>query len=106
MCCDATTPGKNEGRDTAVESHADAAPPRRVGVLARLLILLISLYRRIVSPLLPPRCRFYPTCSAYATTALRRHGALRGFWLTLRRVGKCHPFHPGGIDPVPDRSGD
>lgn len=65
------------------------------------LLLLVRLYRRLVSPLLPPACRFYPSCSAYAETALARHGAARGSWLTLRRLSRCHPFHPGGIDPVP-----
>ncbi len=68
----------------------------------RALVLLVRLYQRLVSPLLPPACRFYPSCSAYAVTALERHGALRGSWLTIRRLGRCHPFHPGGIDPVPD----
>jgi len=68
---------------------------------ARLLIGLISGYRRFVSPMLGPRCRFYPSCSAYAMEAIRVHGAGRGSWLAVRRLGKCHPFHPGGLDPVP-----
>lgn len=66
------------------------------------LILLVRIYQRLVSPLLPPACRFYPSCSAYAVTALERHGALRGTWLTARRICRCHPFHPGGVDPVPE----
>ncbi len=66
-----------------------------------LLVLLVKAYRRLVSPLLPPACRFYPTCSSYAVTALERHGALKGSWLAARRLARCHPFHPGGIDPVP-----
>lgn len=61
-------------------------------------------YRRIVSPLLGPRCRFEPPCSLYAVEALRTHGALRGGWLAVRRVATCQPFHPGGYDPVPPRS--
>lgn len=60
-------------------------------------------YRRWISPALPARCRFYPSCSAYTLEALSRHGAVRGIWLSLRRLGRCHPFHPGGHDPVPPR---
>jgi hypothetical protein len=65
------------------------------------LIAIICGYRRLVSPLLGPRCRFAPTCSAYAVEALRVHGARRGGWLALRRIGRCHPFNAGGHDPVP-----
>ena len=64
----------------------------------------IVLYRRILSPLLPPACRFYPSCSAYALGALRAHGVLRGSWLALIRLLRCHPFHPGGVDLVPPAS--
>jgi putative membrane protein insertion efficiency factor len=70
-------------------------------VIRFVLLLLVRLYRRLVSPMLPPACRFYPSCSAYAETALVRHGALKGGWLAARRLVRCHPFHPGGIDPVP-----
>jgi uncharacterized protein len=69
--------------------------------LAQVLAVPIHLYRWLVSPLLPPACRFYPSCSAYAVEALRTHGPFRGSWLALRRLGRCHPFHPGGLDPVP-----
>lgn len=65
------------------------------------LIALVHLYRWLISPLLGPRCRFYPTCSEYALIALKHHGALKGGWLALKRIGRCHPGHPGGIDPVP-----
>lgn len=69
--------------------------------MTALLLLLVRGYRRFVSPFLGNRCRFAPSCSAYAEEALRRHG-LRGAWLAARRLGRCHPFHPGGHDPVPD----
>ena len=66
--------------------------------------MLLTGYRRFISPLFPPRCRFYPSCSAYALEAVQVHGALRGSWLAARRLGRCHPFHAGGIDPVPPRA--
>jgi putative membrane protein insertion efficiency factor len=66
-------------------------------------MLLVNGYRHSVGPLLPPRCRFAPSCSAYALEALGEHGALRGSWLAVRRIARCHPFHPGGYDPVPRR---
>ena len=71
-------------------------------MIARLLTRPIVAYRRYVSPALPARCRFYPSCSAYALQALERHGAVRGLALATWRVLRCHPFHPGGFDPVPD----
>ena len=70
--------------------------------LARLLSAAIVAYRRYVSPALPARCRFYPSCSAYALEAVAKHGALRGTGLAIWRLLRCHPFHPGGFDPVPD----
>ena len=69
--------------------------------MARILALLIRGYQRVLSPLLPSRCRFYPSCSEYARLALLKHGVLRGSWLALRRLLKCGPWHPGGHDPVP-----
>jgi putative membrane protein insertion efficiency factor len=66
-----------------------------------IVINLIKLYRLTVSPLFPPSCRFHPTCSEYSIEALEKHGLIRGIWLSLKRVSKCHPFHPGGFDPVP-----
>jgi putative membrane protein insertion efficiency factor len=69
--------------------------------MRKFLICLIQLYRWGVSPLLGPRCRFYPTCSCYAQEAIDRYGALAGVYLGLRRLLRCHPWHPGGYDPVP-----
>jgi hypothetical protein len=80
-----------------------STPPAR-GV-AWLLVGLIRIYQLVISPLLGPRCRFYPSCSRYTARALAEHGALRGSWLGLRRIGRCHPFHPGGFDPVPPAGG-
>jgi len=65
-----------------------------------LLLLLLRFYKAAVSPLLPPACRFYPTCSEYASEAIGRYGALRGGWMSVRRLSRCHPFHRGGYDPV------
>ncbi len=70
-------------------------------VARRTLMGFVHAYRMFLSPLLPPSCRYTPTCSAYALEALERHGALRGSWLTVRRIARCHPFRPGGHDPVP-----
>jgi putative membrane protein insertion efficiency factor len=67
------------------------------------LVALVRLYQLTLSPLLGPRCRFYPSCSAYAIVALERHGATAGLWLSIRRLSRCHPWHAGGHDPVPER---
>lgn len=70
---------------------------------ARIVVALIRAYQRVISPLFPPTCRFHPTCSDYAAGAIRAHGGVRGLWLALRRIGRCHPWNAGGIDPVPSR---
>jgi uncharacterized protein len=69
--------------------------------MTRVLIFLVAAYRYALSPMLGRSCRFHPSCSEYAQEALERHGALRGVWLALRRIGRCHPWHRGGYDPVP-----
>ena len=63
---------------------------------------LVRAYRYFLSPMLGPRCRFYPSCSTYTMQAVERFGVVRGLWLGARRIGRCHPFHPGGHDPVPE----
>ena len=69
--------------------------------MKNLLIWLIRGYRSLISPLFPPSCRFQPTCSQYAIEALTKFGTVRGGWLAIKRILRCHPFHPGGYDPVP-----
>ena len=73
--------------------------------MARALLLFVRGYRRFISPLLPPMCRFTPTCSTYGMEALRTHGALRGSWLAIRRIARCGPWSKGGYDPVPPPKG-
>ncbi|HSP37539.1 MAG TPA: membrane protein insertion efficiency factor YidD [Frankiaceae bacterium] len=84
---------------TELDPTGDAPRP---GPVALLLVGLVRLYQLVVSPWLGPSCRFEPSCSAYAVEALRRHGAPRGTWLTIRRLGRCQPFCTGGYDPVPE----
>ncbi|MEA9389995.1 membrane protein insertion efficiency factor YidD [Acerihabitans sp. TG2] len=80
------------------------APP--LSPVSSLLIGLIRGYQLLISPLLGPHCRFHPSCSQYGIEALRRFGILKGSWLTLKRVLKCHPLNPGGDDPVPPKTND
>jgi putative membrane protein insertion efficiency factor len=103
-----------EAGEAVVENHGsgpEPAPvdrepviddvPKPTTLAAKVLSLPIVAYRRWVSPALPARCRFYPSCSAYALTAIARHGPVRGIGLAIWRLLRCHPFHPGGFDPVP-----
>lgn len=71
--------------------------------MRRLLTFLIRIYQYAISPFLGNNCRFHPTCSAYAIEAIDMHGIWRGSWLAIKRIGRCHPFHEGGIDPVPQK---
>lgn len=89
-------------------THDDMNTTRSIGweriwdaPLSAACLALFRVYRTAVSPLLRPRCRFLPTCSAYGVEAVERYGAVRGLWLTCRRLLRCHPFHAGGYDPVP-----
>lgn len=72
-------------------------------MLKKIFLAVIRFYQVVISPIKPPTCRFYPTCSHYGLEAIGRFGALKGGWLTMKRILKCHPFHPGGIDPVPEK---
>jgi len=69
--------------------------------MKKFMVLFIRGYQLWISPLLPASCRYYPTCSSYAIEAIEKHGALSGSWLAVRRIARCHPFRPGGFDPVP-----
>jgi putative membrane protein insertion efficiency factor len=75
-------------------------------MVKKIFLAIIRFYQVAISPLKPPTCRFYPTCSHYGVEAIQRFGALKGGWLTLKRISKCHPFHPGGLDPVPEKDPD
>lgn len=93
----------NVNQTATREPSTRAGDAARPGPLAWVLLLPVRLYRAVISPLIPPRCRFYPSCSAYAVDALTRHGAVKGLLLAIVRLGKCGPWHPGGIDFVPER---
>ncbi|WP_084259294.1 membrane protein insertion efficiency factor YidD [Microtetraspora malaysiensis] len=93
MTVEQSSPGRAVASDT------------RPTLAARVLLVPIKFYRAFISPVLGPRCRFEPSCSAYGMEAIAVHGAVRGSWLTIRRIGRCHPFHPGGYDPVPPPRG-
>lgn len=69
--------------------------------MKRIVLLLIKFYKNFISPGLPPSCRYYPTCSSYAVEAIERFGVLKGGWLAFKRILRCNPYHPGGVDPVP-----
>ena len=85
---------------SGIEDRAGSVGGSLSSAPARFAIACIAVYRRFVSALLPPLCRFYPSCSAYAQQAIAKHGLLRGLGMALVRLSKCHPLHPGGFDPV------
>ena len=92
--------------DAPAPAPAPVAPGRRLlrmvlRLPAYLLVLVIRIYQVLLSPMLPAACRYQPSCSAYAVEAVERYGALRGGWMAAKRIGRCHPFRPGGYDPVP-----
>jgi len=74
--------------------------------MRKILILLIRAYQLLISPVLGNNCRFYPSCSHYAHDAIEKYGGIKGAWLAVRRLSRCHPFHPGGYDPVPEKKKD
>ncbi len=71
--------------------------------MKHVIIFIIKLYQFVLSPLFAGSCRFYPSCSEYAAESVSRFGSLKGSWLAIKRIGRCHPWHPGGIDPVPEK---
>ncbi|WP_408607989.1 membrane protein insertion efficiency factor YidD [Actinophytocola xanthii] len=91
------------GTDEPAPVPAETDRHPRPSLPAKVLLAPVGFYRSWISPVLPPSCRFEPSCSAYAVEALSTHGALRGFYLTVRRLLRCGPWHPGGYDPVPPR---
>ena len=91
----ATVPEKNQGK----QSHNN----RLSSIAAQVLSLPIRFYRICISPLIPSRCRYTPTCSEYALEALQQHGPVRGLWLSIKRIGRCHPWGGHGYDPVPNK---
>ena len=96
------SPVPADAPDGPAGTPADA-PDARPSIAVRVLVAVLGFYRRWISPMFPPSCRFHPTCSAYGIDALRTHGVVIGTGLTLVRVAKCAPWHPGGLDPVPPR---
>lgn len=68
--------------------------------MSKILLVIIKFYQKFISPLSPPSCRFYPSCSEYSYESIKKHGTIKGSWYSVARVSKCHPFHPGGFDPV------
>lgn len=94
-------PEDRPGAQAPDERSSALVRPEAPGLAARAGIAAIGVYQRFISPALPPTCRFQPSCSQYTLTAIQRYGLIKGSWLGARRIARCHPFHPGGHDPVP-----
>ncbi|WP_176670515.1 membrane protein insertion efficiency factor YidD [Mannheimia granulomatis] len=93
--------GKAHPSEQKACSEQSISEPKRISLLARLLLIPIYFYRYAISPLIGPRCRFYPTCSTYAVEAIKIHGAIKGGYLSFKRILRCNPMSEGGEDPVP-----
>lgn len=89
-----------EHQEAPLEPDAGVAHTERT-FIAKFLMGAVRFYQRFISPTMPPSCRYYPTCSEYTLQAIAKYGALKGTWLGIKRISRCHPFHPGGYDPVP-----
>ena len=100
-CCPSVPPDGIDLEASSSEESPAETVPTSTSPLAYLGIFLILFYQRLISPMLPPSCRYNPTCSHYTLTAIRRYGFFRGCWLGLKRISRCHPFCSGGYDPVP-----
>ena len=101
MAAEQSSPDTNgDYREVTLSPYPRSAQVRHA-LLDRLMIGVIRAYQLVISPALPPSCRFYPSCSEYALQAIAKYGAMKGMWLGVRRIARCHPFHPGGYDPVP-----
>jgi len=100
MCAQSHDPNEHSEQAKLLGMPDIMQPQKKTGLAAFFLLLLVKGYRYGISPLLPPCCRYVPTCSEYAIEAIARYGALRGGWLSLSRILRCHPFAPGGYDPV------
>ena len=96
-----TSEARNGGEAGRGQLHALGATSWHATAARAFAVAPIWLYKLTLSPLLGPRCRFYPSCSTYGLEAITRHGVLHGVWLTIKRVARCHPWNPGGFDPVP-----
>ena len=84
------------------QTECSVGTPENISLLQHVLLALVRLYQLTLSPMIGGQCRFYPTCSHYAIEALEAHGLVKGLWLAIRRIGRCHPWHEGGVDPVPE----